>query len=207
MQASQPVQRAIISNTMNHFKTKMVAIGIAALALFGVAGIAYGASYFSATVQTSAATSTPAYMTPGNATSTLTYNTLTNTSVATATPSGSQAATKAEFVYLAGQLTGSSTSAVIHITPEYSVDGIDWYQGYGLVVNISTTTPNPTYAYGTVDSINLPYASTTVGGLSASSVDRFLVKIPVPTKDVRLVVTLTGANAAFWGQIVPIKNQ
>jgi len=191
---------------MNNLKTK-IAIFAVALALSGVAGIAYGASYFSGTVQTSAATSTPAYMTPGNATSTLTYNTLTNSSVATAVPSGSQAATKAEFVYLAGQLTGSSTSAVLHITPEYSVDGIDWYQGYGILVNISTTTPNPTYAYGTVDAINIPYASTTVGGNSASSIDRFIVKIPVPTKDVRFVVTLTGANAAFWGQVIPIKNQ
>lgn len=194
---------------INKFKVGVVsAIALAGIALFALAGTASAAYYFSGTVQTATATSTPAYMTPGTATSTLVYNTYTNTNVATATPSGSNAPSTATSVTLLGQLTGSSTSAVIKITPEYSFDGIDWYQGYGLLGLYATSTPNPTLSYSNVDSLTIPFASTTVGGASGTqSIDHFAITIPVPTKDVRFVVTLTGANAAFWGQVVPTKQQ
>jgi hypothetical protein len=181
------------------FATTM-AVGL----VLALGATAFASSFFSGTVQTATATSTVAYMTPGTATSTLTYNTYTNTNVATATPSTTNYSAATSVTFL-GQFTGSSTSAVIHITPEYSQDGLDWYQGYGLLDGFATTT-NRTMAYAYVDSISVPYASTTVDQTSSSSIDRFAVNIPVPTKDVRLVVTLTGANGAFWGQVIPTKQ-
>jgi hypothetical protein len=178
---------------------------VAILAVLGLASVAAASSYFSGTVQTADATSTVAYMTPGTATSTLTYNTYTNTNVATATPSTTNYSA-ATSVTLLGQLTGSSTATVLHITPEYSQNGLDWYQGYGLLPQYSATTTNQTLSWATVDSITIAYASTTVDQTSTSSIDRFAVTIAVPTKDVRLVFTLTGANGAFWGQVIPTKQ-
>jgi len=190
-------------------KTKSVALAGAALlglSVLVMAGTAAASVYFAPGTTTSAATSTPAFMTPGTATSTLTYNTYTGTNVATATPSGSVAPTAATSVTLLGAFTGSSTVSTLKITPEYSQDGIDWYQGYGILVKTSTSTPNPTYAYSYVDSINVPYASTTSNGsASTQAVDRFAITVPVPTKNIRFVVSLTGANGAFWGQVVPAK--
>lgn len=170
------------------------------------ASVASAASFFATTVQTSAATTTPAYMTPGLATTTLTYNTYTNNSIATATPTGTNQAV-ASVVYLAGQFTGSSTAATLKVTPEYSNDGIDWYQGYSLNSGYSTTSPNQTFVYAASDTVTMPFASTSPGGAAGTQgIDRFLLKFQVPTKDVRFVVTLTGANGAFWGQVVPTKQ-
>jgi hypothetical protein len=182
----------------------LAAAALAAVVLLGSASVAFASNFFATSVSTAAATTTPAYMTPGNATTTITYNTYTNNSIATATPSTSVYSAATSITFL-GQITGSSTSAVIHITPEYSVDGMDWYQGYGLLPQYTATTTNQSLSWATVDSITIPFASTTVDQTSSSSIDRFAITIAVPTKDVRLVVTLTGANAAFWGTIVPTK--
>lgn len=188
-------------------RAAILAGSVVALAL-AVAGTASAAVFFAPGTSTSAATSTPAYMTPGNATSTITYNTYSNTSDPLAGVSGTTPANAANFVTLLGAFTGSSTNAVLKITPEYSQDGIDWYKGYGILVPISTTTPNPTYAYSYVDSITFPYASTTSNGATGTqAVDRFAIKVPVPTKNIRFVVSLTGANGSFWGQVVPSKQQ
>lgn len=189
-----------------------VAAGIAAAALllggallFGGPAVAAAASFFSGNVQTSAATSTPAYLTPGVATSTLVYNTLTNNSVATANPtSNTNPATKADKAYLSIGFTGSSTSAVLHIAYEYSTDGIDWYQSFLPQGGYSTTTQSQ---YPSINSINVPFASVAIGGSGAGqATDRFIVEVPVPTKDVRAVISITGANGAVWAQFVPSKT-
>ena len=193
--------------TKNYKALFLTAIaGILVLGGLGFAGIAAASVYFSGGVTTSAATTTPAYMTPGTGTTTPVYNTYANSNNPTANVTGTIPASAATFVTLLGAFTGSSTVSTLKITPEYSQDGIDWYQGYGITVPISTTTPNPTYAYSYVDSVTLPFASTTSNGAAGvQPTMRFALKFPVPTKDVRFVVTLTGANGAFWGQVVPAK--
>lgn len=185
-------------------KIAIAAAGALAFGVLCVGGIALASSYFSGTVQTASATSTPAYMTPGTATSTLVYNTYTNTNVATATPTTSNVS-KAEKLALVGQFQGSSTAAVLHIAYEYSQDGLDWYQNYLPIGGYSTTTQALTFT--AADSIAIPFASSTYNGISTKiDNDRFIVEVPIPTKDVRVVVTLTGANGAFWGQLVPVKQ-
>lgn len=184
------------------------ALGVAAVSLailIGGASVAAAANYFSTTVQTSVATSTPAYMTPGTATSTLTYNTLTNNSNATATPTGATVPAKADKIDVLIGFTGSSTSAVLNLNYEYSIDGIDWYQNFLPTGAYSTTT---SALMPSLVSIKVPFANTTIGGASATqAVDRFVIEVPAPTKDVRIVASVTGANGAVWMQVVPIKAQ
>jgi hypothetical protein len=185
-------------------KLKIAAVTAAILAGISLGSVAFAASYFSGTVQTATATSTPAYMTPGTATTTLVFNTLTSTSVATATPSNSSNTPKADFVDLLVQLQGSSTAADLHIGYEYSQDGLDWYQDFLPQGGYSTTTQTQTPA---LDSISVLAASTTYDGTGKTNFDNFVVSVPVPTKDVRIVLTLTGANAAVWAQVIPVKTQ
>ncbi len=186
-------------------KAKIAAIVAGAVCLFGATGVALASSILSGMVSTSAATTTPAFMTPGTGTSTLTYNTLTNTNVATATPSSTNQS-KAIKLSLAGQFSGSSTVATLNIKFEYSTDGIDWYQSFLPQGNFSTTTQAVTY--GISNSVAIPFASTTYNGSAGKfNIENFIVDVPIVTKDVRAVVTITGANGAFWGQFVPVKEQ
>lgn len=186
-------------------RNKIIAFIAGALALFGGAGIAFANPfYFGPTVQTSVATSTPVYMTPGNATTTLVYNSSTDSTNPTAVSTKTNAV-KADSVTFLFALTGSSTVSVANVTFEFSNDGIDWYQNELPIFGYSTT--SQTFVPTTPLSMNLQFASTTVGGAAGTSaVDRIAVTVPVPTKDVRAVVTLKGANAAVWQQFVPIKQ-
>jgi hypothetical protein len=180
------------------FKLKKL-LGIAfAFAIFlASAGVASAnPSYVGPTVQTASATTSPAFMTPGTATSTLSfdaYNPTTNTFVA-------------DKLALLMQFTGSSTASILGVNFEYSQDGIDWYKN--TIVNAeSVSTTSPVLSLNTPTSMSWAFASTTLNGAAGTSaIATRIVSVPIYTRFVRAVTTLTGANGAFWGQFIPIKE-
>lgn len=158
--------------------------------------------FFPATVQTSTATGTPAYMTAGTATTTLTWDSYQAVGNYTGTLNSA----------LLIQLAASSTATILRVNIEYSQDGIDWYQTNGLFVPQFSTSTSPTIDLGQVNQYSLAFASSTAGlgnisGSQATTTRALPVK--VPTRYVRAVFTLaTGSTpGAVWGQFVPIKER
>lgn len=186
-------------------RTKLIVIAAAILALFGGASLVLAnPTFIGPTVQTANATTTPAYMTPGTATTTLVYNSRNDTTNPVTGPTKSNSV-KADSVTFLIALTGSSTLSTAKVTFEYSNDGIDWYQNYLPLFGFSTSTVSTVFQNPIA--FTFPFASTTVGGAAgAATIDRIAVTVPVPVNDVRAVVTLTGANAAVFAQFVPIKQ-
>lgn len=169
-----------------------------ALAIFlaGASVASANPSYVGPTVQTASATTSPAYMTPGTATSTLTfdsYNPTTNVFVA-------------DRLALLMQFTGSSTSAVLGINFEYSQDGIDWYKN-AIVTSETISTTSPSLSLNTPTSATWTFSGTPLNGDAGTvATSTRIVSVPLYTRFVRSVFTLTGASGAVWGQFVPIKE-
>lgn len=154
---------------------------------------------FPATVSTAAATTSPTYMTPGTATSTITYD-------AWANGGGSQAFDKATLLL---QMTASSTSTTYNVSVEYSQDGIDWYSD--ALLQSTTATSTQSYSVATPISYSVKYASTTPGGglvLATSNTALRAITVPTPTRYVRVFTALAlgGTNGAIWQQIVGQKQ-
>lgn len=164
-----------------------------------------------ATAQTASATSSPVFMTPGTATSTLYLDAF-----------AAAGAQQYDTVSLLTYFSASSTSSTLNMTVEYS-DGVagvdctstptlcDWYQDATLVMtNASTSQP---YPIGTValNTYAWKYASSTQGGavgVGTSNTALRAITIPVVTRYVRVFYSLTvgGTNGAVWGKLVPFKQ-
>lgn len=179
---------------------KLLLIALAAL-IVGGGTVAYAnPSFFAPQAITSVATSSPAFMTPGLATSTLVYDSYnlngTNQPVVN-DPTSAQSAT------LAIQLSASSTASVLTIGIERSQDGIDWYQDN--LNSLATSSLS--------DSITIPstftwtFASSTIGGVSNTG-NRIgkLINVSTPTRYTRFIFSLTGANGAVWAEVIPQKE-
>jgi hypothetical protein len=162
--------------------------------------------YFAPTAQTATATTTLAYMTPGTATTSIVYdsNILARPNIAI------------DKAILLTQLNASSTLTVLNTNLEYSmgVSGVDctatptacdWYQDNTYEYGLSTST-QPLYI-ATANSYRWAFASSSQGMLAPTR-DRGLkaVTIPLWARYVRATYTLTGANGAVWGQIVPARQ-
>ncbi len=158
--------------------------------------------FFPATVQTASATGTPAYMTAGTGTSTLTWDSYVAAGNYTGTLKGT----------LLIQLAASSTATVLRANVEYSQDGVDWYQTNALFANTYSTTSTPIIDIGQVNQYSFAFASSTAGlgsvGTTTATSTRAL-PISVPTRFARFVFTLaTGSTpGAVWAQFVPIKER
>lgn len=149
------------------------------------------------------ATSTVTVLTPTVGTSTVVYDAYningTNqgtTGVTTDTDSAS----------LLVQFTASSTASKLKIAFEFSQDGVDWYAD-GLSVELASSTTG-TIVDNSPDFISWTFASTSlnagpIGGSYASEI----FNVPTPTRYVRSVITVSGANAMVWAQFVPKKQQ
>lgn len=177
-----------------------ILVAMAATAMLILASTAYANPlFFPLTAQTNTATTSPAYMTPGTATSTLTYD-----SYAVGQPKAN------DFATLLVQFAGSSTAAVLGLNFEYSQDGIDWYKDNIVGEQGAVSTTSPTIIPSITNSISWTFASSTPGGVavtnanSATSTKAF--KIPVPVRFVRVIHSITGANGAVWSQIVPARQ-
>lgn len=164
------------------------------------------------TTQTSAATSTGAFQTPGTATSTVvadTYQVSTGNNYANNTTE------------LLWQLSASSTASQGNLNLEYSngypgVDCVttqsacDWYQDT-ITNQPSVSTTSPTISLNTVVQYNWKFASSTVGQGAVSATnnrDTRALRITVPTRYVRAIVACApgGANCTQWLQFVPAKE-
>lgn len=145
------------------------------------------------TTQTSTATTSPAYMTAGNATSTLLFD-----SYGSGTPKISDQAT------LLIQFSASSTVSVLNTNLEYSQDGIDWYQDGGVMENNFATTTKP-FSITQVNQFSLQFASSTAGlpanKLTDSTTTRAIF-VRTPTRFVRAVFTLPVGSTpgGVWAQ-------
>jgi hypothetical protein len=174
----------------------------------GIAIVKANPSYFSPGAATAAATTTVVYMTPGTATTTLYYDTYN---------SGNTQKTNAATVLT--QFNGSSTSAILGIAVEYAQgDGTfdcdatpaacDWYQNatIGQLAGWSTTTATQDIA--TVKKFSWQYVATPAGGAAgtAATTTRAVV-VDTPTRYMRVIYTMTGANGAIWAQVVPNKER
>lgn len=151
-------------------------------------------------LSTASASSTPTFMTPGTATSTLTLDTINGYATTTLTPLVSDGVTNAVAVdqaWLAVQMTGSSTASNLRIDWEYSNDGIDFYRD-----NATSTV--------------LGYASSTprgIGGQSESQLPKYkqtgvvtqgtLLEVPkIPARYLRAVLSVPAGslNSTNWAQ-------
>lgn len=132
------------------------------------------------------ATTSVTYIAPGTATSTQTYDSY----------AGGNSNASSDGVLLV-QFVASSTSSVLNIAVQYSMNGIDWY-GDDLLTSLNSTT-------SPVKSINVDntYTWTAAGTATTSKA----ILIPTPTRYARAVIGITGAAGAVWSDIVARKEQ
>ncbi len=164
------------------------------------------------TSQTASATTSPTFMTPGTATTTVYLDSF----------AGNTSSQQYDAVSLLTQFYGSSTAAVLNMTVEYS-DGVagvdctatpgvcDWYQDATIeMTNASTSQPYPITA-NALNTYSWTFASTTQGGAAGVGTSNRALKainIPVTSRYVRVFYTLGigGTNGAVWGKLVPFKQ-
>lgn len=189
---------------------KKLITGISALALFlAFTPVASAnSSYFSPSASTAAATSTVTYMTPGNATTTVTYDSynLNGTN-----QSGTVNSFAADHALALVQFAASSTTSNLLINEEYSPDNVDWYQGSQTLIDKNATTTT-TVSLSPVPQYSYLFASSTpgLGAITAanSATSTLAISIPTPTRYIRLVFSLKlgGGNGALWATVLPKKQ-
>lgn len=141
---------------------------------------------------TSAATSSPNYMTPGTATTTLT----TSTRCASRdVPLDSLVATL--------QLIASSSTSRINGGIEQSMDGIEWYPAS---TNLQATT-SPSYTLDSAGLFSLGFASSTPGGAIVPSYNNRITRlIDMPTNmpyaRIWLANSIGAGRVAVWAQFI-----
>jgi hypothetical protein len=143
---------------------------------------------------TAAATSSPAYQTPGNATSTVTCKL------------GVDGADKASVIV---EVNASSTASIWNIYAEESMDGQDWFP---IASNQSAST-SPIVDVTTRSYASFTFASSTIGGAlggtnsvginGTNNRNHYVFDVPIRMKQVRVYSALSGANGAIWVQIIP----
>lgn len=161
---------------------------------------------------TATATTSPTFMTPGTATTTVYLDSF----------AGNTSSQQYDAVSLLTQLFASSTATTLNMTVEYS-DGVtgvdctatptacDWYQDATITItNASTSQPYPITS-NLLNTYSWAFASTTQGGAAGvGTSNRALkaIKIPVTTRYVRVFYTLPAGstNGAVWGKLVPFKQ-
>lgn len=177
--------------------------GLAGLTLLALsfAGLVHAnPTLFTSSAQTATATTTLAYMTPGTATTTVLYDTRAENGT-NQTKDGNGLIP--DSVTLKEYMKASSTATVLVTNFEFSDDKIDWYQN-----NLET------YAAGAIsiatpNSYTWTFATSTIGGVlngNGTDVGAKVISVKVPTRYVRAVLTMTGANGAVWAQMLPKKQ-
>lgn len=162
------------------------------------------APYFVRVAATSTATTTPAYMTPGTATSTLTTD-ITTYGLGIGDIQGDMN------LRLALQLTGSSTNSTLNYRNEYSNGSncgnaplsCDWYQDSVTTTgqNATTTIIAPFHVF------RLDAASTTIGNKTvADNRTMPIVLVPIMARWVRTIFYLPvgSSNASIWAEVLGV---
>ena len=184
-------------------KITIVTSIIVAIATFGYVLGAYSliaraaiSAFYPSTCYTAAATSSPAYMSPGLATSTVECNL-----------GGDGARTAVVRV----QANATSTATTFNFYVEESMDSIDWYP---ITQEQTSSTTNP-FNVGVRAYTTFTFASTTIGGTSVAlsgnrlgvsgenNRNHYTFEVPVRERYVRVYAGLTGAGGAVWMHILP----
>lgn len=174
--------------------------GLLAIASLGV--LAYAAlmpfvasaapSIFADIKTTAAATSTLQYMSPGAATTTITYDSLNGD------------AAKINSLNVVFQYTASSTAPVLLARLEDSQDGIDWYPRT-VVAAVATTSLMTTPA--NVMSFTLSTTTDNGGSGTGNRVhESFTVAAPLRWVRVIFYVPQGTSNGGLWAEMVPVKE-
>ena len=160
---------------------------------------------------TASATTSPTFMTPGTATTTVYLDSFAGGSTQ-----------QYDAVSLLTQLFASSTATTLNMTVEYS-DGVagvdctatptacDWYQDATIAMTNASTSQPYAISNNSLNTYSWTYASTTQGGaagVATSNRGLKAINIPVTTRYVRVFYTLAigGTNGAVWGKLVPFKQ-
>ena len=148
-------------------------------------------------------------LTVGAGTSTLTYDSWQRSGTNQTDAGGTYAPNK---VALLAQVNASSTSSVFQFRFEYSQDGIDWYSDN--IIEGATTTAIQIGAV--TKQYQWTFASSTIGGVAVTNGQRGynatlnrdskILQVPLYTRFVRVVVSVTGANGYFYGEFQPIRE-
>ncbi len=186
-----------------YFVLTAASMFLVALVTFGVAH-ANPSFFISGASATATATTTVTYIPKGTATTTLAcdaYSAITS-------PCGNGSGQVGDGAALLVRFTASSTSSVLNIAVERSMDNIDWYQDEIFTqTNIATSTSG--FSIGSPLTYTWTFSSSTIGGnadIASTSVTKIL-QIPTNTRYTRAVFTTTGANGAIWAQWVPKRQQ
>lgn len=155
---------------------------------------------FPYTTSTATATTTPSFMTPGTATTTLVLDSYT-------APGGY--ANDAATLFI--QLSSSSTPTALNTNLEYSQDGVDWFEDGGTMAANYATTTKP-FDISQVNQFRLNYASSTAGlgpvsATRATTTRALLVK--TPTRFVRAIFTIPigFGNGSVWASWIPNRQR
>lgn len=188
--------------TLKRYCAELVMIGLTLFILaLGTVNFAHAnPGGFPPGAKTANATTTVAYVGIGLATSTVTYDAY-NISGTNEPTTGVVSDTDSASLLV--QFAGSSTSAVLNISYEFSQDGIDWYRD-STSISTSTIPENVNLA----NSLSWTFTGTPSGGIAGTvATTSRIFTVLTPTRYVRAVFSLTGAAGAVWAQFVPKKQQ
>lgn len=168
--------------------------------LFGAALLAVILVVF-ATFSVLRARANPSDINQTNVTATTTITYVTSGGTATETydsyASGVSDPNASDSAVLLTAFTASSTSSVLAIKIQYSMNGIDWYDDNLFQIDSASSTQ----AFG----IGTPNSFTWTAAGTATAYKAIIV--PTPTRYMRAVYTLSGANAGLWKSIIAKKQQ
>lgn len=175
--------------TINHKRHLglIALIAAACVAAFAFVGVARAnPSIFLTPPASAAATSTLTYISAGGS--------------ATSSALDEYASPNTNFAYeqnaLLIQYVASSTSAVLGIRFQYSMDGIDWYDDDYLYGPIATTSLQAGIQQA------IAYNWTPISTATTSKV----INVPSPARRVRAIFTETGAAGGVWYQWAPSRQ-
>lgn len=175
---------------------------ILAALVFSAGVVKANPSYFQ-NAYSNAATTTVVYMTPGTATTTLSYD------------AGSAASNSgADGAFLLVQYTASTSINILRMRIEHSQDNIDWYpetvNNIGQAVNSNATS---TQLFGDASAYKWQVSSTTAStdGLMGSGTAgriHLSMEIKTPTRYTRVIFwnRITEGNGALWAQLTAKKQ-
>lgn len=170
--------------------TKLNKIGLliaGSLGLFLLAGVGFVAanpSYFLTVTPSSSSTTTPMYLTSSGAATTTALD-----AYATGTNFGFQQNA------LIVQDSASSTSSILTVRFQYSIDGLNWADDNYNYPVATTTSPVSIGAYASYVWPAATIATTTK-----------IINVPTPTRYVRAILSESGAAAGIWYTWAPAKQ-
>lgn len=193
---------------------QIAATVLATLAILCFATFAFANPFFTGgKSQTATATTSPTFMTPGTATTTLIYDSYEQCGT-NQTNTGNLTIPNSLAFMLNGNAssTGTSVNTVFEFSDNYNclTGNGDWYQND--IVDASTTFSGQ-QSVTTGNSYLFAYASTTPGGAAVPAnwtrFQKMMLVQQVPTRFVRAIISLPAGstNASVWGQFVPKKQR